>query len=235
MEVEMSKFTQVLLLVLTIVFVIWFGFWGVDWLYNRINKQNPLEKSIPTEIESSPALTSPSQDSLISPIKIYGQIDEKLAIQTIAAIHRLAKDTTIQEIQILIDSEGGTIQATFLICYAIQIIKVKKPIRTIVTGQALSGAGMILSSGTKYRRFAVKDAKIMIHRPWCLPGWTAMRAEDLEEEAKIMRLVEELLYDLISENTGQPIEKIKNDLERELWLTPQRAIEYGLIDSLFEE
>jgi len=92
---------------------------------------------------------------------------------------------------------------------------------------------MILSSGTKYRRFAAPTARIMIHRPWVLVIQAVMRAEDFEKQAHFMRLTEKILYDLISENTGRSIEQIQNDLQQELWLTPQKAIQYGLIDSLY--
>lgn len=189
------------------------------------------------DYSTSPVNPPVATDSVVKPpnnqIKIFTDINENLAIEVIAAIHQMEKDSAVQEIEILIDSKGGSTESSFWICYAIKLSK--KPVRTIVIGEALSGAAVILSSGTRGRRLAFKNARILLHRPWLFIRWAQFRAEDLEERARKMRLTEQLLYDLLSENTGQPIEKLKQDLQKDFWLNYKQAIKYGLIDSLYQK
>jgi ATP-dependent Clp protease protease subunit len=227
-----------LVLALLLVFSLWLlCFNKIDRLFHQIDKSKtgaePISIPVTPVPDSVTSQTDTSKKIVDNQIKIFSNITEDVALEVITEMHQMEKDSNIQEIEILIDSRGGTTISTFWICYAMKLCR--KPIRTIAVGNTLSGAAIILSCGTKYKRFAMPGVQIMLHRPWTWIFQKEMRAEDLEREAYFMRLTEQLLYELISENTGRSIEQIKIDLQKELYLTPQEAIQYGLIDSLYQK
>lgn len=206
----------------------------LDWIAGRLVSDESFGPINPSW--TTPSIrTAASSDTILAKnqIKIFNDIYDSLAVRVIADIHRMEEDTSIQEIEILINSLGGTVTGTFLVCYAMKLSK--KPIKTIAMGEALSGAAIILSSGAKYRRFATKGTQVMIHRPAVWISFTQARAEDLEETARILKLEEKLLFDLLHENTGQSVEQLKKDLRKNFYLNTKQAIEYGLIDSVYQK
>ena len=218
-------------LTLMVALGLWLAFFGgVDWLYNQVDKRHSQGETVPVEIGPAP---DPTQKIINNQIKIYGDIDEIMAYEIIVKLYEINKNDDIKEIEILINSEGGDIYSTFLICNAMKLSK--KPIRTIAKNFALSGAAMILACGTKGQRFVAKNTQIMLHRPVSGGYIVSWQAEQFERQAYKMRLEEQALFILISQNTGQSIEQIRKDLQKEFYLTAEKAIQYGLIDSLYQK
>lgn len=228
---KVAAWTVLILITVLVVLGFWLVFFGnVDWCYNQTNKRYSPKTFTPIGIDS----TSDSTTKIVNnQIEIYGSIDEIMAYEIIVKLHEMGKNDNIKEIEIIINSGGGDAYSTFLICDAIRLSK--KPIRTIAKNFALSGAAMILSCGTKGQRFATKNTQIMLHRPSSsgyIVGW---RAEQFERQGYKIRLEEQIIFILISENTGQSIEQIRKDLQKEFYLTAEKAIQYGLIDSLYQK
>jgi len=160
-------------------------------------------------------------------------IDDTVANLLVAQLIFLAADDAEKEIQIYINSPGGSVASGFAIYDTMQYIK--PPISTVAMGMAASFATVILMAGAKGRRFALPNARIHLHQP--LIGGRGLRgqATDLEIHAReIMRIKAELNL-LIAHHTGQPVEKVERDTDRDFYLSPEEAIEYGLIDGIISQ
>lgn len=236
----MKKYILMIVLMLAVILVFWLAFFGgVDWLYNQVDKRHSIREFTPDKIEpvSDSIFKISASDSIQkiinNQIKIYGDIDEIMAYEIRIKLYEMEKNDEIKEIEILIDSKGGDVQSTFLVCDAIKLSK--KPIKIIAKNFALSGAALVLSCGTKGKRFAFKNAQIMLHRPISVGYIFNWRAENFERQAYKMRLGEQVMFNLISQNTGRSVEQIRKDLQKDFYMNCQQAIEYGLIDSVYAE
>ncbi len=135
-----------------------------------------------------------------------------------------------RDIQIYINSPGGSFTALTAIYDTMRYIK--PDIQTVCLGQAASAAAILLAAGTKGKRLALPNSRILIHQPYT--EGTYGQASDIEIQANEILRMRTLLEHMISENTGKPIEEVSRDIERDKILTAEQAIEYGLIDQILE-
>jgi ATP-dependent Clp protease, protease subunit len=134
-----------------------------------------------------------------------------------------------KDIHLYINSPGGSVTATLAIYDTMQYIKAD--VSTICVGQAASGAAVLLSAGSKGKRFALPHSRIMLHQPM---GEVGGQAVDIERHAKEIIRLKDALNEIISRHTGQKIEAIGRDTDRDFFLAPEEAKEYGIIDNIIE-
>ena len=163
-------------------------------------------------------------------IFITGEINDQTANLVIAQLIYLEAKNPDKDISIYINSPGGVVTAGLAIYDTMKYIKCD--ICTICVGLAASMASVILSSGTKGKRYALANSEIMIHQPL---GGAQGQATDIKIAAEHITRTREKLNQILSENSGQPIEVINNDTERDNFMTAQEALNYGLVDKVFIE
>jgi len=162
-------------------------------------------------------------------ILLGDEIDEPLANVIIAQLLFLDAEDNEKDIALYINSPGGIITAGFAIYDTMQHIK--SPVSTICIGQASSMGAFLLAGGEKGKRMSLPNARIMIHQPH---GGAGGQATDIEiQAAEIVRL-RNRLNGLMAFHTDQPLEKIEADVERDFFMSPEEALEYGLIDKVVE-
>lgn len=155
-------------------------------------------------------------------------IDAPVTNLVIAQLLFLQADDPEKDISIYINSPGGDVSGALAIYDAMQ--HVSAPVSTLNAGIAASGASLILAGGTAGRRYALPHSQVVIHQPWS-PGVQG-QATDIEIAAREILRQREVFVDVYAQHTGQPKERIERDLERDYYLTPQAAREYGLIDEI---
>jgi ATP-dependent Clp protease protease subunit len=156
-----------------------------------------------------------------------GGIDDHLANLIIAQLLFLESEDPEKDIHLYINSPGGLVTAGLAIYDTIQYLKT--PVSTICVGQAASMGAVLLAAGTKGKRFALPHARIMIHQPW---GGAQGQVTDIEIQAKEMLRLRKTLDDILAHHTGQPIERIAADTERDFFMGSDAASEYGIIDDV---
>ncbi|MBV71833.1 MAG: ATP-dependent Clp endopeptidase, proteolytic subunit ClpP [Myxococcales bacterium] len=154
-------------------------------------------------------------------------IDDRVANIVIAQLLYLESEDPDKEISIYINSPGGVITSGMAIYDTMH--HVKCPVSTICIGQAASMGAFLLSSGDKGRRFALPHARIMVHQPL---GGAQGQASDIEIQAKEILRLRDLLNNILASNTGQPLEQISLDTDRDRYMTAMEAMEYGLVDKV---
>jgi len=156
---------------------------------------------------------------------LRGEIKDSVADDVAAQL--LALDATGDEdITLYIDSPGGDVTGLFAIHDTMQLVE--SPVHTRVVGMAASSAAVILATGTG-QRSATPNARILIHQPH---GGIQGTARDIEIHAREFMILRERVDAILAERTGQPIERIREDTDRDYWLTPEAAKDYGLIDEI---
>jgi ATP-dependent Clp protease, protease subunit len=156
------------------------------------------------------------------------EINDYLANLTIQKLLFLQYENRTQEIHMYINCPGGSVSATLAIYDTMQFLEC--PIATYCMGVAASGAAIILAAGTKGRRYALPNSKIMIHQPWGQVGYG--QVSDLEIEAREMLKDRARLDEIMAKHTGQPIEVINRETERDKYFHPFEAKEFGLVDEV---
>ncbi|NIZ19390.1 ATP-dependent Clp protease proteolytic subunit [Entomospira culicis] len=160
-------------------------------------------------------------------IIVSGQVDSELAEKIVKQL--LVLDAKNHEpITLYVDSPGGSIDSGFAIFDAVRFLK--SPVYTLVMGLAASMGAMILLSAPKERRLGFANSRYLIHQP--LIGGIRGVATEIEIHAKEMLKYREKINMIISEETGQPIEKVQQDTDRDFWLNAEEAIQYGLISKI---
>ena len=157
-------------------------------------------------------------------------IDDTVANLIVAQLIFLSADDPEKEIQVYVNSPGGSVSAGFAIYDTMQYVPA--PISTVAMGMAASFATVILLSGTKGKRFALPNSRIHLHQPLIGGRGLSGQASDLEIHANEIIRVKKELNHLIATHTGQPFEKIEKDTDRDFYLSPEEAIEYGIIDGV---
>ncbi len=152
-------------------------------------------------------------------------IDDKVADSVVAQLLYLEAEDPEKDIQIYINSPGGSVYAGMAIYDTMQ--QIEPDVVTICYGIAASMGAFLLSGGTKGKRMALPSTRIMIHQPL---GGAQGQAVDIEIQAKEILYIKKKLNELISEHTGQPFDKISADTERDFYMSAEEATEYGLID-----
>jgi ATP-dependent Clp protease protease subunit len=163
-------------------------------------------------------------------ILIGRPIDDVVANLVVAQLMYLAADDPEKEIQIYVNSPGGSVSAGFAIYDTMQYVRA--PISTVCIGRAASFGTVILMAGEKGRRFSLPSSNIHMHQPLIGGRGMAGQATDLDIHAKEIIRIKKVLNELIATHTGQPLERVEKDTDRDYFLTPQEAVEYGLIDGI---
>ncbi len=158
------------------------------------------------------------------------EIDDEVANSIVAQLLLLDSENSEKDIMLYINSPGGVITAGMAIYDTMNLIK--SDVSTICLGEAASMGAFLLSAGTKGKRMALPSARIMIHQPL---GGAQGQATDIELEAKEILRMKDMLIGIMAENSGQPFDKVKEDCERDHYLSAQEAMNYGLIDKVIEK
>ena len=154
-------------------------------------------------------------------------IDDNVANLIIAQLLFLQSEDANKDINIYVNSPGGSVTAGLAIYDTIQFIK--PPVATFCVGQAASMGSLLLAAGAKGKRFALPYARIMIHQPW---GGTQGTASDISIQANEIIRMKETLTRLLAKHTGQSYEKVLQDSDRDKFMSAQEAKEYGLVDEV---
>ena len=154
-------------------------------------------------------------------------IDDTVSNLMIAQLLHLESEDPDKDISIYINSPGGEITGLFAIYDTMQYIK--PPVQTICVGQAASAAAVLLTAGAHGKRFALPHARILIHQPH---GGASGQAVDIEIQAKEIIRMRELLDELLAHHTGQPVDKVAHDTDRDFIMSAAEAAEYGIVDEV---
>ena len=157
------------------------------------------------------------------------EVNDTSASLVVAQLLYLESQDPDKEIQLYINSPGGSVTAGMAIYDTMQYIKCD--VSTICIGMAASMGAFLLAAGAKGKRFALPNSEIMIHQP---SGGAQGQATDISIHANHILRVKDKLNQILSERTGQPLEVVKRDTERDNFMTAQEALEYGLIDKVIE-
>jgi ATP-dependent Clp protease protease subunit len=160
-------------------------------------------------------------------IMLGSAIDDNVANSIVSQLLFLAAEDPEKDISIYINSPGGSITAGMAIYDTMQFIKPK--VSTICIGMAASMGAFLLAAGEKGKRYALPNSEVMIHQPL---GGAQGQATEIEIAAKRILFLRAKLNDILAERTGQPIEVIERDTERDNFMTADRALEYGLVDQV---
>jgi ATP-dependent Clp protease protease subunit len=160
-------------------------------------------------------------------IFLGGAIDDHIANLVIAQLLFLQSEDSKKEINMYINSPGGSVTATLAIVDTMQHIK--NDVSTVCVGIAASGAALVLSAGTKGKRFALPNAEVMIHQPL---GGAEGQASDIEISAKHILKTRALLNKMLAKNTGQTLSKIEKDVDRDFFMDAEEAKKYGIVDQV---
>jgi len=158
---------------------------------------------------------------------IGGPINDQLANLVIAQLLFLESEDPEKDISVYINSPGGHVYAGLAIYDTMQ--HVRPAVSTICLGLAASMAAVLLAAGAPGKRYALPYSRIMIHQPW---GGVQGQAADIEIEAREILRTKQNLNEILSRHTGQPLEKVERDTDRNYYMSAEEAKEYGLIDSI---
>ncbi|CAM3191909.1 ATP-dependent Clp endopeptidase proteolytic subunit ClpP [Lactiplantibacillus plajomi] len=162
-------------------------------------------------------------------IMLSGPIEDNMANAIIAQLLFLDAQDSGKDIYLYINSPGGVVTAGLAIYDTMNFIK--SDVQTIVMGMAASMASVLASSGTKGKRFALPNSEILIHQP---SGGAQGQQTEIEIVAEEILKTRKKINEILASNSGQPVEKLNHDTERDNYLTAQEAKEYGLIDDIME-
>ena len=160
-------------------------------------------------------------------IFIVGPIEDQMANLVVAQLLFLESENPDKDIHIYINSPGGSVTAGLSIYDTMQFIKPE--VSTMCLGQAASMGAFLLSGGTKGKRLILPNARTMIHQP---SGGAQGQATDIEIQAKVILFLRERLNRLLADHTGQPLDVIEQDTERDRFMSAEQSVEYGLVDKV---
>jgi ATP-dependent Clp protease protease subunit len=155
-------------------------------------------------------------------------IDDNVANLVTAQLLFLAAEDPEKDVSLYINSPGGVVTAGMAIYDTMQFVK--PDVATICIGQAASVAALLLAAGTPGKRFALPNSRILIHQPTM--GGLSGQATDIDIHAREILRVRASLNEIMAKHTGQPVEKIEHDVERDFWMSAQQAREYGILDEI---
>lgn len=159
-----------------------------------------------------------------------GEVNDTMADLIVAQLLFLEAEDPNKDIQLYINSPGGSVSAGFAIYDTMNYIK--PDVSTICIGMAASMGAFLLASGAKGKRFALPNSDIMIHQP---SGGAQGQASDIQINAEKILKIRQKLNEILAERTGQDLEKIERDTDRDYWLSSEEAKKYGLIDKVIEK
>ncbi|HVM10254.1 MAG TPA: ATP-dependent Clp protease proteolytic subunit [Acidimicrobiales bacterium] len=160
-------------------------------------------------------------------IMLQTPINDTVASLIITQMLYLQFKNADKDIQLYVNSPGGEITALFAIYDTMQFVQ--NDIQVVCIGQAASAAAVLLSAGTKGKRLALPHSRIMLHQPY---GGVAGQASDIEIQAREILRMREEIDKILSHHTGQPMERVSKDTDRDFYMSAQEALEYGIIDEV---
>lgn len=161
---------------------------------------------------------------------LVGPIDDYMANVVVAQLLFLESENPDKDIHLYINSPGGSVTAGLAIYDTMQFLK--PAVSTMCIGQAASMGAFLLAAGEPGKRYALPNARVMIHQP---SGGARGQATDIEIQAREILYLRERLNAALAKHTGQPLEKIARDVERDYFMSAEEAREYGLVDSVLEK
>ncbi len=161
---------------------------------------------------------------------LIGEISYARAAEVIMKMLYLDNLKRASEISLYINSPGGSVDDTMAIYDTIRFVSA--PVATYCIGKAQSGAAVVLAAGTKGKRHALPHAKVMLHQPW---GGITGQAADIKIQAEEVLKAKTVINEILARHTGQPIDKIAAETERDRYMTAEEAKQYGLIDEVLHE
>ena len=164
-------------------------------------------------------------------IFVHGPIDDGMASLVIAQLLFLEREDADKDIDMYINSPGGSVTAGLAIYDTMQLIK--PDVATICAGMAASMASVLLTGGAKGKRYALPFSKILIHQPWVQQ--VGGQATDIEIHARDLIATRRTLAGIYETTTGKPVEQVLKDIERDFYMTAQEAQEYGIVDGVFSK
>jgi ATP-dependent Clp protease protease subunit len=165
-------------------------------------------------------------------IHLWGIVDDKSAKDVVTKLLLLEADKSGEEIKFFISSPGGSVTSGMVIYDTMHLIK--SPVSTICMGLAASMGSILLSAGEKGRRFIYPHGEVMIHQP-SLGGHIQGVSADMEIHAEQILRTKEMGARILAENTGQTIERIRRDFERDYWMDAEKSVEYGIVDKIINK
>lgn len=198
------------------------------------NPLDPLNALVPMVVEQT-AKGERSYDIYSRLLKervifLTGQVEDNMANLIVAQLLFLESENPEKDIFIYINSPGGSVTAGMAIYDTMKFIK--PDISTVCLGQAASMGAFLLSGGTKGKRFCLPNSRVMIHQP--LGGFQG-QASDFEIHAKEILSIKDKLNRLMAEHTGQPLEVVANDTDRDNFMSAEQAVDYGLVDGVLTQ
>ncbi len=157
------------------------------------------------------------------------EIDDHVANVVMAQLLHLESEDPEKDIHLYINSPGGIVTSTLAIYDTMQYVKAD--VSTICIGQAASGAALLLAAGAKGKRFALPHSRVLLHQP---AGGASGQAVDIDIHAREILRLRDLLDNILAKHTGQPLEKIRADTDRDFIMTAYEAKDYGIIDAVIE-
>ncbi len=158
---------------------------------------------------------------------MVGPVEDNVANLVVAQLLYLESENPDKDIHLYINSPGGSVTAGMAIYDTMQFIR--SDVSTMCIGQAASMGSFLLAAGAPGKRYCLPNSRMMIHQP---SGGSRGVAADIEIQAKEILLMRERLNQMLADHTGQPVERIAEDTDRDFWMSPDEAVEYGLIDTV---
>ena len=158
---------------------------------------------------------------------MVGPVEDNVANLVVAQLLYLESENPDKDIHLYINSPGGSVTAGMAIYDTMQFIR--SDVSTMCIGQAASMGSFLLAAGAPGKRYCLPNSRMMIHQP---SGGSRGVAADIEIQAKEILLMRERLNQMLADHTGQPVERIAEDTDRDFWMSPDEAAEYGLIDKV---
>lgn len=165
-------------------------------------------------------------------IYLWGVVDDRSSKDVVTKLLLLEADNPGKEIKFYISSPGGSVTAGMVVYDTMRMIK--SPVSTICMGLAASMGSILLSGGVKGKRYIYPHGEVMIHQP-SLGGHVQGVSADMEIHAEQILRVKNIGAKILAENTGQTVERIKRDFERDYWMDAERSIEYGIVDKIVDK
>lgn len=203
----------------------------IDYNLKQLKKPNHPNQLKKQNMEDSKKLADIIDSKLLSERKVFlwGQVDDESAKHVIDRLMYLDMIEPGKEISFIINSPGGYVTSGMAIYDTIKSIK--SPVSTVCMGLAASMGSLLLSVGTKGRRFVYPHAKVMIHQP---SGGAQGQSSDIEIQAREIIKTKELGAKILADNCGQTIEKIMKDFDRDHWMDADESVAYGIVDGIIK-
>ncbi len=158
---------------------------------------------------------------------LVGPVEDQVANLVVAQMLYLESENPDKDIHLYINSPGGSVTAGMSIYDTMQFVRCN--VSTMCIGQAASMGAFLLAAGAHGKRYALPNSRMMLHQP---AGGSRGVAADIEIQAREILLMRQRLNAILAEHTGQPVERITQDSDRDFWMSPEQAVEYGLVDAV---